>query len=506
MTDFDVAIVGYGPTGMALAALLGRAGRRVLVLERYRGRYNLPRAACFDDETMRTFQKLEIAEAMLPGTNVQKGYEWLNADGQTLISIEYDNPGHSGWPQLYMMYQPHMEDVLHDCVTALDRVEIRSGTAVRALEQDAERVTIRAVDDEGAAQTFTARYAVGADGGNGVVRQSLNVAMDDYGFFENWLVCDFRMRRKVEAVPSFRQVCDPTGPHSIVNIGPNHHRFSFMLDPDDDQARVTRPENVWRRVADYITPDDAELIRVANYTFRSKIAESWRRGRILLAGDAAHEMPPFLAQGMVSGIRDARNLAWKLDLVLSGIDDALLDTYQPEREPHVRFITEKAIELGRVQTMRDPGKAAERDARMLAARRANQAPDKLRYPPLKGGMIANHGELLPQGRVDDGTRTALFDDIAGTGWLIVARDGSVVSALDGERGEMWRSLDGRTVVFGDALTDTDGVFTRWFDAADSAVAIVRPDSHVFGLARDGRGLAALLDDLRAALGVVPAVG
>lgn len=504
--DYDVAIVGYGPTGMALAALLGQSGRKVVVLERYAGLYNLPRAAAFDDETMRTFQKLGIAEKVLPGTNIQRGYIWVNGAGETLLDIEYDNPGRCGWPAQYMMYQPHLEDVLDTCVRSMPGVDVRQGFTVTALDEDDTGVTLTARTDDGTAHKMRARYIVGCDGGNGFVRQHLGGGLDDLGFFENWLVCDFQMRRAVPGLPSFRQVCNPAQPISIVNIGPNHHRFSFRLEVDADREALVRPETVWPRVADFFGEDDAELIRVANYTFRSCIVDVWRRGRIVLAGDAAHQMPPFLAQGMVSGIRDARNLAWKLDMILDGHSDSLLDTYQPEREPHVRFITEKAVELGRVQTMRDAEQAKERDARLIAARKANQKPDKLVYPALTGGLIASDGSLLPQGLVSTASRTALFDDIAGTGWLIVASGAEALSDLSGSDRAAFAQIGGSEAVFGLShmyggapISDTNGVYARWFDQTGAVAAIVRPDSYIYGLARDARELSTLLSRLLAAL-------
>lgn len=393
-TPYDVAIIGYGPTGMVLAALLGQQGHRVIVLERYAGLYNLPRAACFDDEVMRTFQKLGLDAEIGSGAVVQRDYEWVNAAGETLVSIEYADPAPGGWAALYMMFQPHVETVLDRFDKALPSVTVRQGVTVTALDQDPVGVRLHGTGPDGAPVTVMARYAVGADGGSGFARRHLCEEVDDYGFQENWLVCDFRMRRAAPAVPSFRQVCDPAQPTSIVRIGPDHHRFSFMLDPGETTETATDPTRVWARVGRYMTREDAELIRVANYVFRSRIAARWRHGRAFLAGDAAHEMPPFLAQGMCSGIRDSHNLAWKLDLVLTGrAADTLLDTYQHEREPHVRFITEKAIELGRVQTLRDPEKARARDERLMARRRARQAPEKLRFPGLAGDLVAGTGHF-----------------------------------------------------------------------------------------------------------------
>lgn len=513
MTSIDVAIVGYGPTGMTLAALLGQQGRRVVVLERYDSLFNLPRAAAFDDETMRTFQKLGVAEKMLPGINVQGGYVWTNGNDDVLLDIEYDNPGRNGWPAQYMMYQPHLEQVLDDLVHSMPNVEVIKGVAVDAIEHGENEVTVSGTRTGGTAVSIQAKYVVGADGGNGFVRQHLGSEWHDYGFFENWLVCDFALNHAVASLPTFRQVCDPHGPIAIVNIGPGHHRFSFRLEAGQSRDEVTQPDFVWNKVAGYLQPGQAELIRVANYTFKSLIVDRWRDGRVLLAGDAAHQMPPFLAQGMVSGIRDSRNLSWKLGMVLDGAPDALLDSYQAEREPHVRFITERAVELGRVQTERDVEKAAARDARMIAARLEQQKPDKLVYPGLTGGMIANDGQLLPQGVVSTLDGTALFDQLAGTGWLIVTTEPDALAAVPERLRHAFQGIGGNEAAF--AITsmftpapysDTGGAYTRYFLANGAIAAVVRPDSYVYGLAHTPQQLTDLIEEVLLAVGAIETEG
>ena len=477
----DVAVIGYGPTGMMLAALLGQQGHSVVVLERHKGLYNLPRAACFDDEIMRTFQKLGIAEAVHEGAVVQRDYDWINAQGETLVELEYADPAPGGWAALYMMYQPHVETVLDRHLKTAPTVEVRQGFTVTGMAQHADGVAIT-----GSGGAVQARYVVGADGGAGFTRQHVQTSVSDYGFQENWLVCDFEMKRAVPGLPKFRQVCDPAQPTSIVRIGPRHQRFSFMLNPGETQEEATRPDRVWARVGRYLSPGDADLIRVANYVFRSRIADQWRHGRVLLAGDAAHEMPPFLAQGMCSGIRDAHNLAWKLGLVLTGrADAAILDTYQPEREPHVRFITEKAIELGRVQTLRDSAAARARDARLLAQRAAHHKPEKLRYPALHGGLIAGDGTFFPQG-------AGRADDRTGPGWCIAARDEACLAGVSAVSRTAWAAFGGHVAVADESIAD-------WFAARGCAAAVVRPDWYVYGTTCDAAELEGLLATLQSAL-------
>lgn len=489
----DVAVVGYGPTGMTTAALLGRAGHRVTVLERHAGLYNLPRAATFDDETMRTFARLGISQRLLPTLHVQRKYEWRNASGDLLIEQAFADTGRSGWAEWYMMYQPYLEDRLDEVCRSTRGIDIQLGSEVAAVEHVDDRVVL--TNDAGA--RVAARFVVACDGGNSFVRETLGIGQEDYGFAEPWMVCDFRLRRSAEDIglPRALQLGDPRRPTSIISLGAEHHRFSFMLDAAEDFAAESEPAKVWARVADRLSQDDAELIRVATYTFRSLVAHRWRTGRILLAGDAAHQMPPFLGQGMCSGVRDAQNVAFKLDLVLRGaVGDTVLDTYQTERESHVRALIEKGIELGRMQTMRDPELAAQRDRALLAKRAAAEEPENMRFPGLGDGLRGpGGGALSVQGRVGDGTRVDLLDQVVGGGFqLLVGADALPVLDLDA-----LEEAGIRVVAFGEQpggaiVVDVDGTYRRWFDELGATAVAVRPDLYVFGAGTDPNALAMAL--------------
>ena len=493
MTEFDVAVVGYGPVGMIMSALLGRAGHRVVVLERYSGLYNLPRAAIFDDETMRTFARLGIAEVMLPKVHASRRYEWQNGEGEMLIEHDFALVGKSGWAEWYMMYQPHLEEALDEAVRKTGNVEVQFDARVTGYTQHHDHVRI---DTERGA--FDAKWVLACDGGNSFTREHLGIEMTNFGFSEPWMVCDFAFKEPESApvIPWSRQVCDPRQPQSIISLGPKHHRFSFMLDSEEAFAKNSEPERVWQRVAKYLKPSEADLVRVATYTFRSLVAHRWHQGRIILAGDAAHQMPPFLGQGMCSGIRDAQNLAFKLELLLSKqADEKILDTYQSEREPHVVAVIQKGIELGRVQTMRDREKAAARDQKFFANRAEKRAPDKIRMPNIGAGLLSaspGAGELFPQGNVS-GRR---FDDVAGYGWFLLGTESFANELRDAASPAKTYVLAAPGSDAPGALTDSDGTYVRWFAEHDAKAVVVRPDFYVYGTAHDGPSLCALLSELR----------
>jgi 2-polyprenyl-6-methoxyphenol hydroxylase-like FAD-dependent oxidoreductase len=505
----EVAVVGYGPVGMVIAALLGRRGHRVVVLERYPGLYNLPRAGVFDDETMRTFAALGVAEQILPNLKAPQRYWFQNDAGERLMEFDLAEVGRSGWAEMYGFYQPDLEDALDKVCRNLPEVDVRHSARVTALVQNSSSVTLTVTTPE-ATDTVTARYAVACDGGNSFVRQHLGIDQDDYGFGEAWMVCDFKLHTPVDL--PMMQVCDPGQPTAVVPIGREYQRISFMLDSELDFENESQPERVWHRAARYLRPDQAALIRVGTYTFRSLVARSWRVGRVLLAGDAAHQMPPFLGQGMCSGIRDAQNLAFKLDLVLRGRNPDVLDTYRAERDPHVRAVIERGIELGRVQTVRDPLIAAERDRRLIAQRAAGQMPVQIRLPGLIEGLLAAHsgpgrGELSVQGVVDDGTGPKRLDHIAGHGFHLLVT-AAVLAELQ-RRGSVAALRAAGVAVVGladqpstdGAVVDVDATYRHWFTEHRWVAVAVRPDFYVYGTAVDTHSALALVDELANALAV-----
>jgi len=471
--DCDVLVVGLGPVGAAMAALLARRGVSVIAIERDTVVYPLPRAVHFDHEIMRLFQQLRIADEVARHSSPLPPYEFRTADGQLLMSFPPDLEAASGWAGGYMFHQPSLEAALRDILATEPQAEVRLGWRFEALDQDADGLTVRVIGPEGLREV-RARYLVGCDGASSPVRQAIGGTLSDYGFDEPWLVVDVKVQPGARTPKVNLQVCDPQRPTTCVLAGPGRHRWEFMLLPGETAEDVLQDPLIEALLAPWDC-GAVEIERRAVYRFHGLVAETWRAGRVLLAGDAAHQTPPFAGQGMCSGLRDAANLAWKLDAVLKGqADEALLDTYQPEREPHARALIELAIGMGRIVCALDPDAAAARDQQMLA----NQAAGAPALPPLRtapftqgciGAGTPGSGALFPQPTCGEGPRRLRLDDGLGEGAWLISRHPAA-----GGPGIVPRHL-GEPVLapFRDDLQ-------RWLDAHGAEAVLVRPDRYVFG--------------------------
>ena len=479
--DFDVCVIGFGPTGATLANLLGQAGLSVLVLERESAVYHLPRAVHFDDEVMRVFQTVGLANQILPTVHVSPGMRFVDQTGRSLL--EWPRPPERGpmaWHASYRFHQPELEQILRDGLTRFPTVQVRTRSEVLAVDDGPDTATVR-YEDLGTAtlHRVKVRYVVACDGARSFVRRKIGDTREDLGFDEPWLVVDVLLRRPMPELGDFSvQFCDPDRAATYVRGTGVRRRWEIALKPGEDPARMTEPANVWGLLSRWITPGDAVLERAAAYVFQSIIARPWRSGRLLIAGDAAHQTPPFLGQGMCAGIRDAANLAWKLDRVLRGIDDpSLLDTYESERAPHVREYIALAVRLGGLINTR-----AMEAALPAGERRGEPARMESIKPALGPGLAAGWDGLprlvAPQPRLSNGV---LLDDHTGYRMALLTRPGVSLTAARQDR------LTAREVV-----TVTDPATTAWLDSQNVQAAAIRPDRYVLGAARDEADLAALI--------------
>ena len=480
--DFDVAIVGYGPTGAVLANLLGARGWRVALFDREPGLMNLPRAVHFDGEVMRIFDAAGLAEKVMPVIRPSGGMQYINPAGKLMLERKpAAASGVHGWANNYLFHQPDLEIALRQGVERFPAVQVFTRYEVEAVAQDEEAVllTVRSLEDD-TLSNFRANWVVGCDGARSRVRDAIGGAQEDLGLHQSWLVVDVLLERDVDLPVATVQFCDPARPVTFVNVTGRRRRWEIMLMPGDDWQSMTQPATVWRLLSRWIQPGDATLVRGAVYTFHSLIAERWRDRRLLIAGDAAHQTPPFLGQGMCAGIRDASNLAWKLDRVLHGADAVLLDSYQSERAPHVREYVATAVRLGDIIQTTDPQVAAARDRQFEKEGQqeiVNLAPQL--GPGIHTGTLPA-GTMPGQPMLSDGRR---LDQALGDGFAVVSADDAITAPLSDLERARFATCDTRWVC--------NAALAPWLAGLDAKALVLRPDRYVFGVANSTADLAQL---------------
>ena len=494
MTDYDVAIVGFGPVGAVAACLFGQAGLKTLVLDRTDRIYDKPRAVALDHEIARVLQNIGLADALTPHVAPFTDSRFFGVGGTLIKHLTMaPEPYPLAWTPSMVFMQPPVEQLLRDRAATSANVTIRLNQTMETFTQDDTGVTLQTSGEAGA-QTFRTKYLIGCDGASSTVRRIAGLELDDLGFDQPWLVVDIMANEAgLARLPTTSvQYCDPTRPTTFVICTGNHRRWEIRLNDDEDPRAMEHPEAVWRLLSRWITPQEATLWRSASYRFHALVAKEWRNNRVFIAGDAAHQQPPFLGQGLCQGVRDIANLAWKLQARLAGhAPDALLDSYGTERGAHVRRLTTIIKGIGGIVGERDPAAASARDARLLAEAGGTirPVPRQDLMPGLAAGALAEQdhparGTLFPQPWIETAQGPARLDDVVGPGAVLVLAQATDVDASavpTGVQVVACATAD-RTAAGVIVIQEQDGVLRDWFARHKVAAALVRPDHYVFGVA------------------------
>jgi 3-(3-hydroxy-phenyl)propionate hydroxylase len=481
----EVVIVGLGPTGATLANILAGYEMDVLVLEREESVYPLPRAVHFDDEAMRVFQSIGLAEGIGRDARVNVGTKFVDRDQKLLL--DWPRPqeiGPLGWYPSYRFHQPDLEAELNRGIAACKTVTLHRGASVTAVADLGDVVEV-GYSHDGAKQVVTADYVIGTDGAKSVVRAAMDCEWEDLGFQERWLVIDVQLDKPRPDLGDFTiQTCDRDRPTTYVRCPREWRRWEISLWPEEEADDVTTDEFIWPRLRPAITPDEGRIARKAVYSFESKLATRWREGRLMIAGDAAHLMPPFLGQGMCTGIRDVANLAWKLAAVLRWkAPDSLLNSYESERREHTRTYIETAVRVGEMMNSAETAEALTHAIRPDGAAQMNSISRDLDHAIGPQGDEMS-GMRMPQPRLDTGE--LLGDAMAGRFAVIGPDEVLETVTLPPENIAVAISAEAHSEV-AEALSDL-GIIAM----------ILRPDFYCFGSVRpqNSSGLSDVLAEFK----------
>jgi 3-(3-hydroxy-phenyl)propionate hydroxylase len=495
--ETDVAIIGAGPVGLMIANILGLQGVRVTLIEKLDQIIDYPRAIGLDDEALRVFQAVGLADALLPHTTPDHWMRFVTRDGHCFASIE-PRTDEFGWPRRNAFIQPLADRVLYEGLARFEHVQILFGHTVDAFVQDAEGVSIEVTDVRNAAsgerRTIRAAYMVGADGGNSFVRRALNVPFEGRTKPNQWIVVD--VRNDPIGSPHIYMHCDHERPYVSAALPHGIRRFEFMVMPGETEEELSKPENLAALIRKVVAdPDKVDYIRKRVYTHNARLADTFRVERVLLAGDAAHIMPVWQGQGYNSGIRDANNLGWKLAMVAKGLADGrLLDTYTVERRAHARSMIHLSEVAGDIfaPTTRFGARFRDRFVRSMNL-----------FPAVKRYFVEMRFKPMP--RYEAGVVLLPPPQQAG-GWLarVLERSGnSAPGRLLGLMSQKRDSLIGRLAYGRDPLAASpvgrmfiqprvrlaDGRVVRLDDAIGNGFAVLAWGADpTFGLTREARAL------------------
>ncbi|MGW0948018.1 bifunctional 3-(3-hydroxy-phenyl)propionate/3-hydroxycinnamic acid hydroxylase [Streptomyces sp. NPDC002623] len=483
--DCEVVVVGGGPVGVLALALLGHAGIRAIGVEREPEMWSQARAVHFDGETMRSLQAIGLADEVAARSKPMRDFRMENEAGETLFTQPTGQWGSQAWHDEVLFHQPEIDALLRAEVTRLPGVELRCGVTLVGIEEDGDGVHCHVRTQDGADEVLTSRWVVACDGAQSTVRHALDVACENLGTDDPWLVVDGHLSGAAAIEGDMVFLGRHTRPGLWVDLPGDVVRMEFKLMPGDDREEIVTDEAIARISHGVLTPEAFRPERKAIYTFRARVATTWRVGNVFLAGDAAHQAPPLFGQGLCAGLRDVTNLVWKLRLVSLGKAPAgLLDTYESERRPHARYWVEKAATMAHLVQTTDPDTAAQRDAYI----RANPAAAHPDAPSLGPGAHAGTGpagQLSMQSVLPDGRR---LDDLVGRRFLLAA-DPELLENLSPSIRHRIKS-DAEIVVL-TSREETDELLA----SVQASAIIVRPDRYVLGTAHDGATLESLLEVL-----------
>jgi 3-(3-hydroxy-phenyl)propionate hydroxylase len=487
-----VVIVGAGPVGLTTALDLAAKGHRSVIIEKKNALSDGSRAICWAKRTLEIMDRLGVGQPL-----IDKGVTWKNGkvffDTKEVFAFDLLPESGHRMPAFINLQQYYFE---HYCIEAAAQsglIDVRWQEDVRGLEQTADGVLLTIGSPEGTYR-LTADWVVAADGARSTVRRLMDLPFEGRVFEDQFLICDIKMKldRPVERWFWFDPPFNRGRSALLHKQADERWRLDFQVGQDADRDLEVKPEHAARRVRSMLGENvDFTFDWISIYRFQSRRLQKFRHGRVLFAGDSAHQVSPFGARGGNSGVQDADNLAWKLDLVLRRLaPDRLMDSYHEERAAaadenllhttrSTDFIAPKS-EMSRI--FRDSALAlaeTEPFARRLINSGRLSTPTSYTRSSLNGpDELAGRAPATQPG-------AAALDAPHDNGWLLHALGGRFVGlwvgnsdGLASQLAQAKREMANRDVPIELVHAASEEACTRYGATDAPAFYLIRPDQHV----------------------------
>ena len=494
---FDLIIVGLGPVGAVVANLLAQFNISILVIEKNKYIHPTPRAIHFDGEIMRIFQNIGLANLIKKISRPSyQGMRFVDANDKTLLVRKANKKiGDQGWYNNWYFFQPELENILRLGLNRFNNVSVRLGETLIKIKEFKNKTTLTTnISCSNKKVTYSGKWIIGCDGTKSLISHNISNKVKDLGFDEKWLVIDLNIKKdtfKTKKLPNYTvQHCNPIRPMTRCFINPKKRRWEIKILPSDDLNKIIQKKFLWSILSPWLTPDDAEIERAQIYTFHSIIKNKWRKNNMVIAGDSAHQSPPFLGQGLCAGIRDASSLAWRLARIINGrADNSLLDSYTNERKKHVLEFIKLATRCGELI---NTGKKSLINKYFNSSLKENNA--SFNYPkPQLGKGVWEYGKI-PLGQITPQFffRKRLLDDKAIYKFILL-ENCNLKNNLQNQDKKLLKEFE---II----IISANKEIKSWLKTINAHVALIRPDRYLYGVANNYSETTKLLNSLRYKLG------
>ena len=498
---YDAIIIGLGPVGSFMALKLEKYGLKVLAIDKEKDIYPLPRAVSISDQGMRMHQSLDLENIYYENSDAPGGAGFVDENlkfiGEPMTMKGLNTP--NGWPPMRFFHQPYTDREIRNKLLNSSCDILVEHELIQINDSNKSSCSIKNLKTN-KTNDYKFKYLIGADGANSKIRELKNIKQEDLNYDRDWIIIDIELLTEKELGEFAIQICDPKRIGTFIPTHSPFKRWEFEIHDDDNVEEFSSDKNINKLLSPWLKPEEYKILRKAIYQFHSVLAEEFQKDNCFLIGDSAHQNPPFMGEGMMTGCRDAENLAWKINMDFKYKLPNLLKNYQIERKEHARYIVENSLGIGLLME----AYAHTKNKDDVPAELVAKGYGSFIIPPLDEGIFyegksdseSMSGQLFPQPvKIDEGEITERCDFLLGDYFSIVSKKDIVLSE---DEKKFLSSINSKILILDSELVDSN----MWMSTMiqEDKVYIVRPDKYIFGSTNENITLSNLIEDLKTRIG------